>query len=385
MTAAASDDTLAIAYIVRLLCLVRLVTAALALIALLTASDASRLTSILIIILALPLSYFPTRTWNTLGEKISTSGILLACDMAYTAILIAVNGGNQFIYLYAIATAALYGTIVQIMLALGMSAVVGMTFLAAAPFTEVATHWAITMTVAIIIPVFTLAGNALGRGLRSNAAARRQMLELEQEQIKFRERTRIARDIHDTVAGDLAGTLMLTTTLQTKLVQHGVDEGTLQIAAAIEKACQTAHLDTRAALAELRESDVALSEKLRALCGEWSQKFAIEVNENVSDAIDDLPPAAENALYLIARELLENVRKHADASRVEVSAERRDETYVLSVEDDGIGLAGGKNEAGFGLKGIRERLGSYSGRLLLEPAAKVGTHARVEIPVSEVH
>src|SRR5690625_2299153 len=123
MTAAASDDTLAIAYIVRLLCLVRLVTAALALIALLTASDASRLTSILIIILALPLSYFPTRTWNTLGEKISTSGILLACDMAYTAILIAVNGGNQFIYLYAIATASLSGTIVKFILDLCMYAV----------------------------------------------------------------------------------------------------------------------------------------------------------------------------------------------------------------------------------------------------------------------
>lgn len=379
-----SEDTLVVSSIVRLLCYVRLVTIVLGLIAVITTSDTPWLPSMFVVLFALPLSYFPARHWSSMGEKFSTSGILLACDMACTAIIIAINGGNQFIYLYAIATAALYGVILPAILALGMSAVVGMAFLAAAPFNEVGTHWAIIATVAAVIPIFTLAGNALGRGLRSNAAARRRMLTLEQEEIKFKERTRIARDIHDTVAGDLAGTLMLTATLQAKLVQQGVDDRTLAIAAEIEKACQAAHTDTRAALSELREADAALHEKLRALCAEWSQKFEIEMQADIDDAVD-LPASVDNDLYFIARELLENVRKHARASRVHVRAAQQRGEYVLTIADDGVGGVCENEASGFGLRGIRERLGEHSGQLLLESTRESGTRVRVEIPISEVN
>ncbi len=382
---ATSHDVLAISGIVRLLCHVRLVALILALVSLFTTSDTPWLPSTFVVIFALPLSYFPARTWNRTGEQISRSGILLACDLAVTAIVIAVTGGSQLIYVYAIATTALYGTMIPLILAVGMSSIIALTFLAIAPVADAGVHWALTATIALAIPLFAFAGNALGSGLRSNAAVQRQMARLEQEEVKFKERTRIARDIHDTVAGDLAGTLMLTSALQTKLIEQGVDAGTLKIAAAIEKACQEAHLDTRTALAQLRESDLSLAEKLRKLCREWSQKYEIELHEDIDEGLSGLRSEVENDLYLIARELLENVRKHAAASQVQVEAALREGQLVLSVKDDGIGGINRSTTGGYGLQGIRERLGAHAGKLHFEPAGKVGTHARVEIPQSEVY
>lgn len=379
-----SQDVLAITGIVRLLCHVRLVTLILALVSLFTTTDTPWLPSTFIVIFALPLSYFPARTWTTTGEKISRSGILLSCDLVLTAIVIAVSGGSQFVYLYVIATAALYGTMIPLILAVGMSSIVALTFLAIVPVGDGGVHWAMTTTVALVIPIFAFAGNALGSGLRSSAAAQRRIVELEQDEAKFKERTRIARDIHDTVAGDLAGTLMLTSTLRTKLMQQGVDEATLRIASTIEKACQTAHLDTRAALAELRETDVPLAQKLRAISREWAEKFDISLIENIDNEVNELPVEVNRDIYLILRELLENVRKHAAASQVRVEARITDGVCVLSVEDNGVGGVSPNSSSGYGLQGIRERLRVHSGDLQLEPTGKVGTHARVEIPLNEV-
>src|SRR5699024_2957755 len=130
------------------------------------------------------------------------------------------------------------------------------------------------------------AGHALGSGLRSRAAAHGRHLLLQQEEIRFKERTRLARDIHDTVAGDLAGALMLTKSLQAKLEQNQVDPGTLEIAEKIAQACQTAHEDTRMALDQLRQSDTPLAEKIASICDRWPGKIDAEVTRDIDPQLN---------------------------------------------------------------------------------------------------
>ena len=71
-----------------------------------------------------------------------------------------------------------------------------------------------------------------------------------------------------------------------------------------------------------------------------------------------LGPATETTFYRIAQEALNNVAKHATASRVDVIVERRDGEAVLVVEDDGVGFEPAEKDkggAGMGLIGMRER------------------------------
>ncbi len=89
-----------------------------------------------------------------------------------------------------------------------------------------------------------------------------------------------------------------------------------------------------------------------------------------------LGPATETTFYRIAQEALNNVAKHAAASRVDVIVERRDGTAVLVIEDDGVGFnPAEKDEAGaaMGLIGMRERASLIGASLLVESSPGEGT------------
>jgi signal transduction histidine kinase len=82
-------------------------------------------------------------------------------------------------------------------------------------------------------------------------------------------------------------------------------------------------------------------------------------------------------VYRVVREALINVRRHADATRVDVEVERDGACLRLLVSDDGGGFDDGDSDiARFGLLGMEERIGSLGGRL--EVASAVGTGTRVE-------
>jgi signal transduction histidine kinase len=99
-----------------------------------------------------------------------------------------------------------------------------------------------------------------------------------------------------------------------------------------------------------------------------------------------LPPGVETALYRVVREALNNVVKHAKATRVRVSVQKEGAAARCSVRDDGVGfdvssVAKRKGERGFGLAGIRERLGALSGTVQINSAPGWGTELLVTIPL----
>ena len=85
----------------------------------------------------------------------------------------------------------------------------------------------------------------------------------------------------------------------------------------------------------------------------------------------------EAAAYFVACEGLTNAIKHAHASAVTLSAQRRNGSLVVSVSDDG---AGGARLNGSGLSGLRDRVAAHGGRLRVDSPADAGTVLVAELP-----
>jgi signal transduction histidine kinase len=112
-------------------------------------------------------------------------------------------------------------------------------------------------------------------------------------------------------------------------------------------------------------------------CADEVFAHAAIVHETTCDiGSDSLAPEIETAVYRVVREALINVRRHANASRVDVAVERHGESLQLLVTDDGSGFEHSAAASEHGLLAMKERIGSIGGRL--EVASRVGSGTRVE-------
>jgi signal transduction histidine kinase len=133
---------------------------------------------------------------------------------------------------------------------------------------------------------------------------------------------------------------------------------------------------------------VGLSAALENYAHEWSEHYGVEAEYRASGlSAGRLAPAVEINLYRIMQEALNNVYKHAAASRAGVMVERRDGQVVLIVEDDGKGFEPGRavdGERGMGLVSMRERAAQVGGTLEIESTQGAGTTLYVRVPAVEV-
>jgi signal transduction histidine kinase len=86
----------------------------------------------------------------------------------------------------------------------------------------------------------------------------------------------------------------------------------------------------------------------------------------------------EDTAYRLVQEALTNVVKHAGASEVAVTLAREDDTVLISVADDGVGIDPNRGTAGFGLIGMRERVALVAGTLTIS-AGRAGTGTRIDV------
>jgi signal transduction histidine kinase len=88
----------------------------------------------------------------------------------------------------------------------------------------------------------------------------------------------------------------------------------------------------------------------------------------------------EVALFRVAQEALNNVAKHAKASRVGLTLSYMDDVVLLDVRDDGIGFEPGVTGGGFGLSSMRQRLLRVAGSLAIESSPGEGTAVNASVP-----
>ncbi|MGD8166379.1 sensor histidine kinase [Herbiconiux sp. P16] len=189
-----------------------------------------------------------------------------------------------------------------------------------------------------------------------------------------RERTRIARDLHDG--------------LQVQLVLLALEAQQIANAPEASAATRTGATELREridqAAADLRRlvHDVlpsALVERgLSAAAEDLADRLAIPVTL-VSDVVDDeLPPPVARTAYLIVAEALTNAVKHSGADAVTVELARAGSRLRVVITDDGRG--GAAIERGTGLAGLVDRVDALGGSFELVSREEEGTELRVELP-----
>jgi signal transduction histidine kinase/ligand-binding sensor domain-containing protein len=206
------------------------------------------------------------------------------------------------------------------------------------------------------------------------------------------ERTRIARELHDTLLQSAHGMLLRFQTVS-QLLPERPTEAKDKLDSAIE---QTAEFITEARdeVQGLRDSTVQSNDLALAIStlgeelatGSSDPPFA-DFRVTVEGAARNLHPILRDEIYKITAEALRNAFRHAQALRVEVEIRYGDEQFRLRVRDDGKGidpavLSGNGSVGHYGLHGMRERATIMGGKLAVWSEVDSGTEVELRVPAS---
>ncbi|MDJ0496716.1 MAG: sensor histidine kinase [Acidimicrobiia bacterium] len=197
-----------------------------------------------------------------------------------------------------------------------------------------------------------------------------------------RERNRLARELHDTLAHSLSGIAV-----QLEAVKSIWDDEPEQAAAMVNQALESARDglgDARRAIQALRASsleELGLEAALAQLGERTVERSGIAVDVTYADNVGDLDPDVENAVYRIADESLTNVARHSGAELATVDLRRRGGRIRLEVIDNGVGFdANGQAPDGHvGIKGMTERAEMVGGSVAVASRPGEGTTVTFEV------
>lgn len=199
---------------------------------------------------------------------------------------------------------------------------------------------------------------------------------------RTQERKRIARELHDELGQQLTA------------LQHGL--GVLRIHLGQDRPDLLSHIErltsiSHGAIETIRDISYGapakhaqhnLSRALEGLIDQFRQISEVECRYNLPKQDFDLEPGRASHLYRIVQESLTNILRHANASRAEVSLERRDNDYVLEIFDDGQGfILSDILPDSTGLSGMRERGKQLGGPVIIFSHPGQGTIIQAIFPV----
>lgn len=250
--------------------------------------------------------------------------------------------------------------------------------------------FAVTLAVSILLALFidAIIGQSQERRrlIEELETARAELAAEERRAGVLEERSRLAREIHDTLA---QGFISITAHLEVagrSLPSDGAGRRHLEQARSTAREGLTeARRLVRALRPELLESS-SLPEALERLVGRFSQESGVPAGVTVAGEPAELPQELQVTLFRAAQEALANARKHAGASlsRFDMTLSYLGDLVLLDAQDDGAGFepeAAFAADGGFGLAGLRERTERLGGRLVIESTPGEGTTLVVELPV----
>jgi signal transduction histidine kinase len=209
---------------------------------------------------------------------------------------------------------------------------------------------------------FFLLSAAVGAALRFQAHARTRAV----EQAKLRERSELARELHDAVGHHVSAIAIQAQA--GRALAASQPERALGVLGTIEEAAARALAEMRAMVGVLREdagpelAPRAGVADIRRLVRE--DEGAARVDVQLTGDLENLSPAVDSALYRIAQEAVTNALRHArQASEVNVIVDGEGREVRLSIRDDGAPGSGGRTPPGYGLVGMAERASLLGGTL----------------------
>ncbi|MEO0825939.1 MAG: sensor histidine kinase, partial [Cyanobacteria bacterium J06642_9] len=190
------------------------------------------------------------------------------------------------------------------------------------------------------------------------------------------ERTRIARDIHDSLGHTLT-TLDVQLELAQTLHTANPDRALQALNRAKVLASQSLQ-EVRRAVSTMRQGRFDLSAALDALVEQMNQSQAFQVDSQIN--LPQLPLQVSQQLYLIVKEGLTNIQKHSRATTVNLWAQTTPEGISVGLTDNGVGFEAQLTSSGFGLRGMQERVQLLKGQMKINSAVGKGTLIQVTIP-----
>lgn len=175
------------------------------------------------------------------------------------------------------------------------------------------------------------------------------------------ERNRIARDIHDTLGHNMTALIM-----QLQMAEHFMKEDNPKAEELLVSSVRTAK-DSLAGIREVvetlrgAENVLTPAEPMRRLVSEFSEKTGVEIKLEINGESTLHDSEVNTAVYRIIQEALTNAVRHGKAAEIYVRLDYSDESIAFYVKDNGCGAENMKE--GYGLKGIRERVEAFGGKV----------------------
>jgi signal transduction histidine kinase len=227
------------------------------------------------------------------------------------------------------------------------------------------------------------------RNVRLTAELQARLTEISRQAVELRasrqrivatqdaERRRLERNIHDGVQQNLVA-LTVKLRLATTLAKRDPQRARVSVQALEAETDQA--LETLRALARgiypplLREQGLATAVRAEA------EKVPLAATVN-ADGLERYPPEVEAAVYFVCLEALQNVTKHARASRVAINLRSLAHELSFEVTDNGAGFEAAKDARGSGLRNMIDRIEGIGGRLEIRSAAHQGTTVTGTLPI----
>lgn len=354
-------------------------------------SDGDLAPLIVAILVATIASFIPLKYWSTFGPKLLRHPAFLAVDLLLTMMILTVTGPENPFFYFTLGTALLSG----VLYAWTGAAVFSVLLVTCYWFgyslrASIGIPTDLTYQIAVgfpaLYPICAAAGAGVRRMLDRQSLIEAELASASRSSAIERERTRIAREMHDSLAKSIHGI-----GLQAAALIRWISKDPRRAVAdarSISQAAEVAAQQARELIRDLRSDslDVPLSGAIRALVEQWSDERGVDAVLELGD-VECGCPEKRWELMNIVKEALHNVDMHARANHVRVTLREAGGYLLLEVADDGTGFAEAERpdelvkSGHFGLMGMAERAQRVGGRLKVTSAPGEGTSVTAVMPL----
>lgn len=205
------------------------------------------------------------------------------------------------------------------------------------------------------------------------------------ESVREEERTRIARELHDELGQALTGLKLDLAWVERRLQRNAASDLGQRCVALLDQLDEVM-IQVRRIVTELRPSvldQLGLADAIEWQAQDFARRTGLELDLNI-DGTCELPhDAMASAVFRILQEALNNVAKHARATRVRVALRVDEDSLSLDVTDNGRGITPEEQRGcnSLGLLGLRERAIAWSGSLTIKGDTGAGTSVALKLPL----